>query len=256
MGGQELGVVSRSFLSLTLWWLGYPERALHKAEEGLHVARELRSPYNLAFALWITATLHRLRREPQLTQEHAEAAVALATEQGFLLVAAGAAVLSGWAMVQQNQSEDGIPHMLRGIEASRSGDFIHFPLLVDAYARLGQTEAGLGSLNEAVNLLDKIGTRNYEAELYRLEGELLLMQDVTNVAQAENCFRRAIEVARKQGAKSWELRATTSLARLLASECRRDEARTMLTNTYNWFTEGFETADLKEAKALLDELKP
>jgi predicted ATPase len=126
--------------------------------------------------------------------------------------------------------------------------------LAEAYRKIGQTEAGLSALNVAANLLNKTGTRYYEAELYRLQGELLLMQNATNIAQAENCFRRAIEVARKQSAKSWELRATTSLVRLLAKLGKRGEARAMLAEVYGWFTEGFDTADLKDAKALLDEL--
>ena len=127
--------------------------------------------------------------------------------------------------------------------------------MAEAYRKIGQTEAGLSALNVAANLLNKTGTRYYEAELYRLQGELLLMQNATNIAQAENCFRRAIEVARKQSAKSWELRATTSLVRLLAKLGKRGEARAMLAEIYGWFTEGFDTADLKDAKALFDELK-
>ena len=126
--------------------------------------------------------------------------------------------------------------------------------MAEAYRKVGRTEPGLDALNEAVNLVDKTGTRCYEAELYRLKGELLLMQNAMNVAQAENSFQQAIELARKQSAKSWELRATTSLARLLRDTGRRDEARAMLAEIYDWFTEGFDTADLKDAKALLDEL--
>jgi tetratricopeptide (TPR) repeat protein len=203
----------------------------------------------------MTASLHQLRREPQLTHELAEAAVALATEQGFSLFAAGASALLGWARVQQSQSEDGIPQILRGIEASSSGGFFPLPILAEAYRKVGQTEAGLVALNEAVSLVDKTGTRCYEAELHRLKGELLLMQNAMNVAQAESCFQQAIELARKQSAKSLELRATVSFARLLRDTNRRDEARPMLAEIYNWFTEGFDTADLKDAKALLEELK-
>src|SRR5262249_30486220 len=149
-----------------------------------------------------------------------------------------------------------------GIEASSDGggmaDQLPFhpkgPSLAEAYRKIGQTEAGLSVLNVAANLLNKTGARYYEAELYPLQGELMMMQNSTNIAQAENCFRQAIEVARKQRARSWELRATTSLAKLLMLRRRHDEARTMLAEIYNWFTEGFDTADLKDAKALLDEL--
>jgi len=255
--GEELGVVCRGFMAWeTLWPLGYPERALRTSEEGLHLARELRSPYDLALALLSAAILHQLRREPELTRERAEAAIAIATEQGFSGFGT-ASVLLGWALVAQNQSKDGIPQILQGIEANSGAGYTvdyQLPLLVEAYCKTGQTEAGLRALNEAENLLNKTGIRCYEAELYRLKGELLLKQNAINVAQAENCFRQAIEVAWKQSARSWELRATTSLARLLPLRGRRDEGRTMLTNIYSWFTEGFDTADLKDAKALLDEL--
>ena len=118
----------------------------------------------------------------------------------------------------------------------------------------GRLDDGLSALTEALAVADEHEDRYYEAETYRLKGELLLKQDDSNAAEAQRCFERAIEIARKQSAKSWELRATMSLARLLAKQGRRDEARTMLADIYDWFTEGFDTADLKDAKALLDEL--
>jgi class 3 adenylate cyclase/predicted ATPase len=255
--GEELGVVSRGFMSFALWPLGYPERALRQVEEGLRLARELKSPYDLALALWTAANLHQWRREPQPIRERAEAAMAIAAELGLSWLTAGGSTLVGWALVQQNQPEDGIRQILRGIEAYTEGGYLldyNLPLLADAYCNIGQAEAGLAILNDATNLQNKTGTHYYEAELYRLQGELLLKQDRNKVAQAENCFRHAIEVARKQSARSWQLRATTSLARLLASRSRREEARTMLAEIYNWFTEGFDTADLKDASALLEEL--
>ena len=118
----------------------------------------------------------------------------------------------------------------------------------------GRLDDGLSALTEALAAADEHEDRLYEAEIHRLKGELLLKQDDSNAAEAQSCFQRAIEIARKQSAKSWELRATMSLARLLAQQGHRDEARTMLAEIYNWFTEGFDTADLKDAKALLEEL--
>ena len=120
----------------------------------------------------------------------------------------------------------------------------------------GRLDDGLSALTEALAAADEHENRHYEAEIHRLKGELLLRQDDSNTAEAQSCFERAIEIARRQSAKSWELRATMSLARLLAKQGRRDEARTMLAEIYGWFTEGFDTADLKDAKALLDELRP
>jgi predicted ATPase len=252
MGGEELAVVCRIMLALTLSALGYPARALQRVDEALHLARELRSPYDLAFALSFAARLHQLRREPQLTRERAEAAIVIATEQGFSWVAALASVELGWALAQQDQPQDGIRQILRSIETSH--DPSDLPLLAEAYHKAGKTEAGLRALNEAENLLNKTGTRYYEAELYRLRGELSSSQSKTNHAEAEGCFRRALDVARKQTARSWELRATTSLARLLAEQGKSAEAHALLAEIYNWFTEGFDTADLKDAKALLAEL--
>ena len=120
--------------------------------------------------------------------------------------------------------------------------------------KTGRLDDGLSALTEALAAADEHENHYYEAEMHRLKGELLLRQDNSNAAEAQNCFQRAIEIARKQSAKSWELRATMSLARLLAKQGNRDEARAMLAEIYNWFTEGFDTADLKDAKALLDRL--
>ncbi len=127
-------------------------------------------------------------------------------------------------------------------------------LLADACIKAGRVDDGLSALNEALAAADAHENRSYEAETYRLKGELLLKQDQSNAAEAQSCFQRATEIARKQSAKSWELRATMSLARLLAKQGRRDKASVMLADIYNWFTEGFDTADLKDANALLDEM--
>ncbi len=129
-----------------------------------------------------------------------------------------------------------------------------FALLAEACRKAGRLDDGLSALTEALSAANEHEIRHYEAEMHRLRGELLLKRNNSNIAQAQRCFERAIEIARKQSAKSFELRATMSLARLLAKRGRREEARAMLAEIYGWFTEGFDTADLKEAKALLDEL--
>jgi predicted ATPase len=128
-------------------------------------------------------------------------------------------------------------------------------LLAEAYAEMGRLHEGLRALTEALAIADKQANRHYEAEMHRLKGELLLKQDASKAEEAQNCFERAVEIARRQSAKSLELRAKMSLARLLARQGHRDEARVMLAEIYNWFTEGFDTVDLKDAKALLDELR-
>jgi predicted ATPase len=242
-----------------LWCLGYPAQALQRVHEALTLAQELRSPFNLAFALGFAAIFHQWRRERQLAQERAEAAMTLAAEHGFSFFSGSGSVMRGWALVEQSQVEEGIAEIRQGLAAVQligadSHRSYYLAVLADAYRKAGRTEEGLTVLNEALDLVNKTRLRYYEAELYRLQGELLLEQNDVNVAQAESYFQRAIEVARMQSAKSWELRATTSLAQLLAKQGRREEAHRMLTDIYNWFTEGFDLPDLKEAKALLDEL--
>jgi predicted ATPase len=194
----------------------------------------------------------------EATLEQAEAVIALSHEQGFALYKACGITLRSWALAKQGRQEEGIAHIRQGLSAALTtgqglARSFFLALLAEVCGEAGQPEEGLTALIEA---FDQSKTQEplYEAELYRLKGELLLMQDDLSAAQAESCFQRASEVARQQSAKSWELRATTSLARLLTSQGRRDEARAMLTPIFNWFTEGLDTADLKDAKALLEEL--
>jgi predicted ATPase len=202
---------------------------------------------------------HQFRREARWTQERAEAALSVAQEQGFPFWMAFGAVLRGWALVQQGQTQEGIEQITQGLMTYRAtGVEILRPwflsLLAEAHGIMGQSEAGLDVLKEALALADTTDDRWCEAELHRLKGELLLQQSADNQSEAEACFHHAIRIAQSQQAKSWELRAATSLARLWQQQGKRQEAHDLLTPVYNWFTEGFDTADLKDAKALLDEL--
>jgi len=162
----------------------------------------------------------------------------------------------GWARAERGEVEEGIVQMRCGLDSWRStGHVVYFPghlaLIADASGRCGQVEEGLALVQEAIDLMEKGGERMWEAEVHRIKGELLKSG---RESEAEACFRQAIEVARRQQAKSYELRATTSLSRLLQKEGRSEEARPLLSEIYGWFTEGFDTPDLKEARALLDEL--
>jgi predicted ATPase len=166
--------------------------------------------------------------------------------------------LRGWVMTEHGQEEAGIAQIHEGISALRAAGSVALTpflltMLASACRNASRLDEGLGALTEALAAADEKGIRFHEAEMYRLKGELLLRRGSANASEAQNCFQRAIHIARKQSAKSLELRATTSLSRLLARQDRRDEARTMLAEIYNWFTEGFDTADLKDAKLLLDE---
>jgi predicted ATPase len=223
------------------------------------LAQQIAHPFSLGFALSFAAVFHQLRREGYAVQECAEVAISLAVEQGFPIWRAMSSIPRGWALVQQGQAQEGIEQMHQGLRAHHAtGAEIGRPywlaLLAEAHGSIGEPEAGLTVLMEALTLVDTTGERWYEPELYRLKGALLLQQASDNQAEAENCFQQAIAVAQNQQAKSFELRAAISLARLWQQQGKRQEAYDLLAPVYHWFTEGFDTADLQEAKALLDAL--
>jgi len=230
-----------------------------RSDEAVILAQQIAHPFSLGFALCWAAEFHQLRLEMQAAQERAEAAIILAEEQGLPFWMAIGSILRGWALAHQGQAQEGIEQLNQGLIAFRAtGAEIQRPhflaLLAEAHGTMGQPEAGLTALAEALTVVDKTGERWYEAEIHRLKGALLLQQNANNQAEAENCFHQAIVVAQNQQAKSWELRAATSLARLWQQQGKRQEAHDLLAPVYHWFTEGFDTADLKDAKALLDEL--
>jgi predicted ATPase len=259
-GGTNTGVAALSVAFRVLWLLGYPDQALERGNEALALAQGLSQPHNLAFAKVFVGYLHQFRGEVRAVQENSESLIALCAEYGLSNWSALATILRGWAIAKQGRTQEGIAHMQEGLADTRTTGWseLYRPywlsLLAEACAETGRLEEGLSALTEALVIADEHEIRYYEAEMHRLKGELLLKQDASNAAEAQSCFERAVEIARRQSAKSLELRATMSLARLLAKQGRRDEAHAILCDIYNWFTEGFDTADLKKAKALLDEL--
>jgi predicted ATPase len=223
------------------------------------LAQQLAHPFSLSVAFSWVAVVHQFRREVRATQERAEAAISLATEQGFPQWKAVGSLLRGWALVQQGQAQAGIEQLTQGLTAWRATGAEQvrsywLALLAEAHNVIGQPETGLAVLAEALVHVEHTGERYYEAEIHRLKGELLLQQSSDNQADAETCYQQAIDIARNQQAKSLELRATTSLAKLRQQQGKRQEAYDLLAPVYSWFTEGFDTADLQEAKALLEEL--
>jgi class 3 adenylate cyclase/tetratricopeptide (TPR) repeat protein len=246
------------FGAWALWALGYADQALKWSREALASAEALSRPAPLANALSLVAVLHMFLRDPRMAHERAEAAIAIAAEQGFPFELAFGTLARGWALAKKGHLE-GIAEMRRAVTAGEDTGFAArprwFAFLAEACAKSEGPGAGLKLLAEGLGLMEATGERMYEAELHRLKGELLLMQSAGNTVDAESCFRTAIEVARRQAAKSLELRATVSLARLLRDTDRPDDARAMLADIYGWFTEGFDTADLKDAKALLEEMR-
>jgi TOMM system kinase/cyclase fusion protein len=263
--GQDGGPVCLSRLALVLWYLGYPDQALRRSQQALTLAQELSHLFSQAYVLLWTAWLYNHRRDVQGTQERANAATAFSTEQGFPYWSPQGAILQGWALAEQGRLADGIAQMRQGlVDLRATGTEVtraySLGLLANAYGKVGQAKEGLTMVDEALALVDKTGERWPEAELHRLKGEILLQQIAGAglksglVEQVETCYRRALDVARRQQAKSWELRAAMSLGRLWQQQGKCEEARRLLAEIYGWFTEGFDTADLQEAKALLQEL--
>jgi class 3 adenylate cyclase/predicted ATPase len=259
------GVIGFSQLAYVLYWLGYPDQALKSSQKAVTVARELAHPFSLVLALNFAAGVHRMRGELQPAHELEEARLALCSEQGLTQELAYGAILRGWALAAQGQ-EEGIVQMRQGLAAYRAtGAELWRPywlaLLAETYGKIGQATEGLRVLVEALPAGERPRRRDLEAELHRVKGELLLRSQsqgpeagVHPSAEVEQCFQQAIDLARQQQAKSWELRAVMSLSRLWRQQGKKDEARQLLAEIYGWFTEGFETKDLQEAKVLLAEL--
>jgi tetratricopeptide (TPR) repeat protein len=255
---QDPGQWSRYFRALVLWQLGYPDQALTNIHDALLLAQELSHPFHMAGSLLFTTYVHLFRGEASAAQERAEELIALAREQNFGQRLALGICVRACALVEQGWIDDGIVELRQSLNALGDlGVKTHraymLTYLVKAYWQARQVKEGLIVLTEALAVVEKTGEHWWESELYRLKGELLLLQDVDDNG-VEQQFVKAIDIARRQEAKSLELRATVSLCRLWQAQGRKEEARQMLSDIYGWFSEGFDTVDLKEAKALLDEL--
>jgi predicted ATPase len=257
-------VTSLFYAAFALWYLGYPEQAQQRSHEALTLAYERSHPYSICYALNGSAAVHELRREVRPVQEQ-RALIALATEQGFPLFLAQERIRQGWELAVQGQIEEGIGQIRQGLAAwQATGAEILRPrylaLLAEAYGKGEQIEEGFGVLAEALAAVNRSEERMYEAELWRIKGELTLQQFKVQGSkfkveeEAEGYFLKAIEIAQKQQAKSLELRAVMSLARLWQQQCKTKDAHEMLAEIYGWFTEGFDTKDLQEAKTMLEEL--
>jgi predicted ATPase len=258
--GVDGGLSALAYDACCLWCLGYPDQASRKSQQALALARRFDHPFTLADVLcYAGCMLDAMRRDAQALKEDADALIRLSHEKGI----AGAGwsgvgmCFQGEALAMLGQVQEAIPQIRQGIAVDQSaGVQLNKPLalrsLAKAQAQAGHTRAGLATLVEALALVEETGERHWEAELYRLRAEMLLSQG--DETEAEAGFQKAIEIARRQSAKSWELRATIDLARLWQKQGRGDNAREALSEIYAWFTEGFETPDLIKAKALLEEL--
>ena len=257
-GGHDPCVCGRVVASVSHWILGYPDQAAAKIDDALSLAHELHHPQSLAMALEEGVNVLHLRGERRLARERGKASVEIALEHGLAQQYATSAFVDGWTAAEDDGLEAGIAALRRGF-ASRAASGRNFEepqvlaYLVEMLVEAAQPEEGMKVLAEAFAGSGDKGMIYWDAELHRLRGALLLLSD-GNESEAEACFKQAIEVARGQSAKSFELRAATALARLWRGEGKRADARDLLAPVYGWFTEGFDTADLKDAKALLDDL--
>jgi predicted ATPase len=265
---QDTGVAALSYLASALWILGYPDQALARVSEAVEVAQDLKHPLSLVWALNYAAGIHRFRRERPAAAEQLEAAVQLATDQGLPFWIVLGRLLRSWALSQPSQAEKHIAQFKHDLSTwqalgSALGQSNYLALLAEMHEQAGQAEAGLDVLETALKEIKQTGERWYEAELYRLRGEMLLAQEIKGQRskvkgqkweEAEAYFEQAIAIAQRQKAKSWELRATLSLSRLWYAQGKSAAAHQQLSAVYAWFSEGFETPDLQEAKALIQTL--
>ncbi|HEY6660468.1 MAG TPA: hypothetical protein VI031_04985, partial [Pyrinomonadaceae bacterium] len=240
------GVAMPCFAAWALWFVGRPDQALDRMKEAVALARELREPQGLAHAYFFATVLYHLRRDHQMTQQYAEAVVDISREHGLVLYQAMATLMQGWILSEHGREHEGIDLMREGLAAlDATGTALvrsHFlALLATALSMVEHNEEALQLLDEAITMVSNNGERYFEAELYRLKGELLFKHAPDN---ALPCFKRSMEIAESQKARSWQLRTAMSLARLYGQQGNLQEV-------YESFTEGFDTDDLREAKTLL-----
>jgi predicted ATPase len=257
--GQDIAVTCRAWSALGLWLLGYPDQARDRIKEGVALARDMAHLPSLAYALGWAAMLNRFCRDEEATQRYSSEGITLSTENGFGLYLAWCTILSGSSRANR-EGDEGVAMIRQGISTLRSAGLqgtipCHLALLAEACGKAGRLEDGLQAIDDALTIVNNKGEHNFEAELYRLKGELQLRRDPVATEEVETCLLKAISIARGQQAKSLELRAALSLATLWQRACKGAKARDLLAPISGWFSEGFDTADLKAAGALLEELR-
>jgi len=253
-------VLSRAHLARILLYLGYPDQSHKLIKEAIAKAERLRYPVAVANTLALAAYIEAFHNGLQKALELAAATASQADEHGLPYYSAVAIMMRGWALAMQNQEDEGIALIRQGLSSylaigtkQQHGYFL--ALLAEALIRSERDKEGLEALEQAIEVTKQTNEPFYEAELYRLRGDALAKTGLGSLSEVEACFQRALEIARQQQARSFELRAAMSLARLWQEHGKREEGRALLEHIFGWFTEGFETADLKGAKTLLDELR-
>jgi predicted ATPase len=256
--GQDPGVSCTTHSALALWMLGYPARAAARMQEAFALARSLVHPFSVAYACHFAAGLHQWRGDRQAVQAVETEALAIDTEHGFGLFLTAGAIQRGWLLAEHGREEEGLAQMREGLARHRNiGAEVLAPaflaMVAEVHEKLGRLAESLSIVSEAIAAGQRSGQHYWEGELHRLRGALTLRAG-GSADDAEACFRQAIAVARSQQARSLELRGATSLSRLWAGRGKVREAHALLSDVYDWFTEGFDTADLIDAKSLLEEL--
>ena len=257
--GQDEGLLCLEYLPWVLWYLGYPEQAAKRDEESLALAREWSNPYILVHAITASAIFHLLKRDPVIGKARAEAAIPLCEEHGFVFWGAFNTMFRGWALAELGFPEEGLPLLKRGLDdfantGARYARRQYLCVLAEGYGKAGQVAQGLTTVEEALAAVPETGQGHFwGTESHRVKGELLLLKGETD-EEAEALFHHALDTARRREAKSFELRAAMSLSRLWQKQGKQKQARETLAEIYDWFTEGFDTRDLIEAKKLLGEL--
>jgi len=259
-GGHDPGVCALATGELALWLTGYADRALERSAAAVALAERLDHPVSLAVALFFAGMLHQYRREPARARTRLDALHAVCRERHIPHYESSRAILHGWVEAAEGNVEEGIAELRRGLELHMRSPVglrrpYYFGVLADALAQSGDARGALAAVDEGLAGRQRADDRNWEPELHRLRGELLCRERGPGEPEVEHCFRRALEVARRQGARSLELRAATSLARLLAERSERQQGVDLLAPVCDWFTEGLDTPDLQDARALLDALR-
>jgi predicted ATPase len=257
--GEDIGVSAFGQLSWALWHRGYPDQSARVADRALALSRQLGHAHTLSHALWHAGMGAVFARDVATVCAYSNECVAIASEHGFALWAAFSRTLQGWADAQRGEATTGVAHIRDGLAAAeatgaRVSTPLYLALLAEVLALAGKIEEGLAALDDALANAAVSGVRGWDAEIHRLRGELTARLPYPDPAKAEESFQTALAIAREQGTRGYELRAATSLARLWRDQGQRTEARDLLAPIYSLFTEGFDTADLKEAAKLLCEL--
>jgi predicted ATPase len=255
--GVDLGVFCLAWSTHPLWHLGYTDQSLQRSHSAIDLANTLGHPFSQALAMAYAAMLFQFSRNSKLVQEWAVATIDFCAEHSVGYYDHWAAILHGWALVEQGSFSEGIDQMQKGLAEFRRSDSearlpYYLTLLAEAYGNAGQVQEGLDHLGEALAFSEKNNDVWYDAETYRLMGDL--MHQTGEAERAETCFQKSLDISRSQKAKILELRATVSLARLWVEQNRQENALSMLQDIFDWFSEGFDSVDLKAARKLIDEL--